>query len=115
MLPEHHFPMSALNLFVVLREGRADFSMLTVTPAYLSFSTDTYLEEVLAGDSVLDSFERFGRVLLPIEQRRLCDRQVSTPRPFRAGFVFGLLCGGSQESSEIVILVQLCGAPQTAS
>ena len=86
-----------------------------MTPAYLSFSTDTYLEEVLAGDSVLDSLERFGRVLLPIEQRRLCDRQVSTPRPFRAGFVFGLLCGGSQESSEIVILVQLCGAPQTAS
>lgn len=49
---------------------------------------DTYLEEVLAGDSVLQSPERFGRVLSPIEQRRLCDRQVFTPRPFRAGFVF---------------------------
>ncbi len=115
MLPDPQFPMSALNLFVVLREGRADFSMLTVTPAYLSFLTDTYLEETLAGDSVLHSSERFGRVLLPIEQRRLCDRQVSTPRPFRVGFVFGLLCGGSKESSEIVILVQLYGAPQTAS
>ena len=76
---------------------------------------DTYLEEVLAGDSVLQSPERLVRVLSPIEQRRLCDRQVSIPRPFRVGFVFGLLCGGSQESSEIVILVRLCGAPQTAS
>jgi len=49
---------------------------------------DTYPEEVLAGDSVLQSPERFGRVLSPIEQRRLCDRQVFTPCPFRAGFVF---------------------------
>ena len=52
---------------------------------------DIYPEEVLAGDSVLQSPERFGRVLSPIEQRRLCDRQVFTPRPFRAGFVFRVL------------------------
>ncbi len=33
---------------------------------------------------------------------------------FRSGFVFGSLWRGSQESSEIVILARLCGAPQTA-
>jgi hypothetical protein len=42
--------------------------------------------------------------------RRLCDRQVFTPRPFRSGFVFGSLWRGSQESSEIVIFARLCGA-----
>ena len=45
-------PMSAWNPFFALRA--VNFG-LTTTRAYLSFSMDSYLEEVLAGDSVLDS------------------------------------------------------------
>jgi hypothetical protein len=105
--------MSAWNPFFALRA--VDFFGVDGDSGLPIDFEDTYLEEVLAGDSVLQSPERFGRVLSPIEQRRLCDRQVFTPRPFRSGFVFGLLCGGSQEPSEIVILARLCGASQTDS
>ena len=105
--------MSAWYLFFVLRA--VDFFGVDGVSGLPIALSDNYLEEVLAGDSVLQSPERLVRVLLPIEQRRLCDRQVSTPRPFRAGFVFGSRWQGSQESSEIVILARPCGAPQTAS
>ena len=67
-------PMSAWNPFFVLRA--VDFFGVDGDSSLPVVFADTYPEEVLAGDSVLQSPERFGRVLSPIEQRRLCDRQV---------------------------------------
>ena len=65
---------------------------------------DTYLEEVLAGDSVLQSPERFGRVLSPIEQRRLCDRQVFTPPPLSGRGLFLARCAGLGISAILEVL-----------
>ena len=76
--------------------------MLKATRACLSFSTNTYLEEALAEDSVLQFPERLVRVLSPIEQRRLCDRRKFTPTLFRAGFVFAPVLRGRLIAAELI-------------
>ncbi len=79
-------PMSAWNPFFC-SVGSGFFGVDGDSSLPIVFA-DTYPEEVLAGDSVLRSPERFGWVLSPIEQRRLCDRQVFTPQPLSGRGLF---------------------------